>query len=65
MAKKIKCNVDTCEYNNKKNTCCDLDSVAIPCTCKNDECACNEETICSSFKEKKSKRNRGLPLFLF
>ncbi len=56
MAKKIKCNVNTCEYNNKKNTCCDLDSVAISCTCKNDECACKEETICSSFKEKKAKK---------
>ena len=56
MAKKIKCNVDTCEYNNKKNTCCELESVAISCTCNNNKCACKEETICSSFKEKKVKK---------
>lgn len=55
MKNKIKCNVDTCEHNDKKTACCDLESITVSCTCKNDECCCEEETVCKSFKETKNK----------
>lgn len=47
---KIKCDVDSCTYNNTDDKCCELDSIKISCTCKNDECECCEETICQSFE---------------
>ncbi len=47
---KIKCDVNTCTYNNKDNKCCELDSIKISCTCNNDNCDCCEETICQSFE---------------
>lgn len=47
---KIKCDVDTCAYNDNGSKCCELDSIKVSCTCNNDECECCEETICQSFK---------------
>lgn len=42
----IKCDVNTCKHNNTADKCCELDSIEISCTCNNDECDCQEETIC-------------------
>lgn len=54
MAKKskgnIKCDVESCKYNDCKDGICELDSIKVSCTCKNDECDCTESTICDSFK---------------
>lgn len=47
---KIKCDVETCTHNEKKN--CNLDEVKISCNCGSDECNCIDETICESFEEK-------------
>ena len=42
--KSIKCNVESCKYNNTNDNYCTL----------NDSCdACKKETICDSFKERK------------
>lgn len=48
----IKCDVDSCHYNNCDKGCCELDSIAVSCTCNNDECKKCDETICASFKSK-------------
>ncbi len=49
---RIKCNVESCDHNNKKDNCCELDEIEVSCTCKNDECCDCDETICSSFENK-------------
>lgn len=46
---KIKCEVESCKYNDEK--CCELDEVKIGCNCENDACSCSDETICKSFCE--------------
>lgn len=51
----IKCNVDTCVHNNQDDKCCNLDSISVSCTCKNDACTCTEETVCQSFKTTSGK----------
>ncbi len=52
----IKCDVDSCDYNNKENGYCELEEISVSCTCNNDECEKNDETICASFK------NKGAPI---
>lgn len=49
----IKCDVESCKYNNCDNGCCKLDEIKISCTCNNDCCKRTEETICQSFKKAK------------
>lgn len=49
---KIKCNVESCKYNNEKDCLCNLDSIDVTCTCNKCECKNKVETICNSFKEK-------------
>ncbi len=49
----IKCDVETCKYNNCEKGCCELDEVKISCTCNNNCCKKTEETICQSFKKTK------------
>ncbi len=51
-SQKIKCNVESCKYNNEKNCLCNLDSIDVTCTCNKCECKNKVETICNSFKEK-------------
>lgn len=54
----IKCNVETCKYNNCEEGYCELDEIKVGCTCDNDDCCCKEETVCESFKEKKKDKNK-------
>jgi len=46
----IKCDVNSCKFNDKKNKLCSLDKISISCTCDNDNCHRWEETICGSFE---------------
>jgi hypothetical protein len=51
--KSIKCEVESCKYNNKADSYCTLNEIKVSSTCDN----CNarkKETICDSFKEKNS-----------
>ena len=55
MAKKgnsatVKCDVYSCEHCNCKEGTCSLKNVIISCSCANDNCLDNKETICQSFK---------------
>lgn len=50
--KSIKCNVESCEYNDYENEYCTLDEIKVSCTCNSCN-ACKKETICDSFKERK------------
>lgn len=51
MAKKqkIKCDVDSCKHQNSDDKVCELDEIKVSCTCNNDECECNDKTVCESF----------------
>ena len=46
----IKCDVESCKYNNTDNYECELDEIKVSCNCANDDCTCSEETICNSFE---------------
>ncbi len=48
---KIKCDVYSCKHNNKEDNICDLEEIKVSCTCDNDDCDCNNDTICYSFEE--------------
>ena len=51
--KSIKCEVESCKYNNKADSYCTLNEIKVSSTCDN----CNarkKETICDSFEEKNS-----------
>lgn len=52
MAKKqkIKCDVESCKHQNTDEKMCELDEIKVSCTCNNDECECNDETVCESFE---------------
>ena len=49
----IKCLVDTCIYNNCDKTTCSLNEINVGC-CSCNSPNCKEDTVCNSFKEKKS-----------
>ena len=49
---KIKCDVDSCKFNNSEEQKCDLEEIKVSSTCDNNDCKCTEETICDSFEEK-------------
>ena len=51
---KIKCDVESCKYNNCDDECCELDSIKVSCTCDKDDCCECNETVCESFEEKNS-----------
>ena len=51
--KSIKCEVESCKYNNKADSYCTLNEIKVSSTWDN----CNarkKETICDSFEEKNS-----------
>ena len=52
MAKKqkIKCDVESCKHQNTDEKMCELDEIKVSCTGNNDECECNDETVCESFE---------------
>lgn len=50
----IKCEVESCKYNDEEGTC-ELDEIKVGCDCDNDKCSCTEETVCQSFEEDKQK----------
>lgn len=53
--KSIKCNVESCKYNNSDDKYCTLNEIKVSTT--KDPCdTCKKETICDSFKDKKSKK---------
>ncbi|MBE6146977.1 MAG: DUF1540 domain-containing protein [Firmicutes bacterium] len=47
---KIKCNVESCTFQNNSINCCTLPEIEIDCTCDNDKAKTEKETICKSFK---------------
>jgi len=49
----IKCNVDSCRYNDCDHNACCLDEIKVGC-CGCDNPNCREDTACDSFEEKKS-----------
>ena len=49
--KSIKCEVESCKYNNKADSYCTLNEIKISSSCA--KCKNKEETICDSFKDKK------------
>lgn len=50
----IKCDVDSCKYNNYEDQKCELDEIKVSCVCDNDDCKFVDDTICDSFEEKDS-----------
>jgi len=48
-AKNIKCDVDSCMYNDHSNENCTLDEIKVSCECNN-EVTNKKETICNSFE---------------
>lgn len=52
--KSIKCDVESCEYNDCNSCYCTLNEIKVSCNCKPNN-AHKKETICDSFKEKESK----------
>lgn len=50
----IKCDVESCDYNNCEEGTCQLEEIHISCSCDNDKCHNTDETICQSFEETKS-----------
>lgn len=48
----IKCEVESCKYNDDSNYLCTLDEIDVSCTCNKNNCNNKKETICNSFKEK-------------
>ncbi len=52
---KVKCDVESCKFQNDEEGICELEEVQISCDCDNDECGCNEETICESFESAEEK----------
>lgn len=50
----IKCDVENCKYNDDSNYLCNLDEIAVSCTCNKNDCNDKLETICASFKEKEN-----------
>ena len=59
----IKCDVESCKYNNTDNCECELDEIKISCNCANDDCTCSEETICDSFEEKEDTSDNKVSLY--
>ncbi len=63
MAKKqnIKCDVETCKFQNCDKNECELDEIKVSCNCgcNNDEVEDNEETTCASFEYDQEKDNKG------
>ena len=49
---KIKCDVESCKYNDCGKKLCCLDKINVSCTCDCDSCNSKIETICDSFEEK-------------
>lgn len=45
----IKCDVESCKYQDKDKECCTLDEIQVACTCDNDECDCSNDTVCASY----------------
>ena len=50
----IKCDVDSCKYNNCEEGTCELESISVSCLCDDDDCCDCEDTICQSFETTKS-----------
>ncbi len=46
----IKCNVESCEYQDCGSHCCTLNEIEVGCTCGCDEAVDKKETICKNFK---------------
>ena len=47
---KIKCNVESCAFQNNSNSCCTLPEIQVDSTCNNNKTKNKKETICKSFK---------------
>lgn len=50
--KSIKCDVESCKYNNTSDKYCTLNEIKVSSTCNGCD-AKKKETICDSFKENK------------
>lgn len=47
----IKCDVETCTYNDCKTKYCKLKEIKVSCNCNNNEVNNKDETICNSYKK--------------
>lgn len=52
---KIKCNVNSCYFNDVSCEECTLKQIKVSCNCNNHNVHEKSETICSSFKNSKEK----------
>ena len=52
---KIKCNVNSCDFNDINCDECTLKQIKVSCSCNNHNVHEKSETICSSFKNSKEK----------
>lgn len=52
----IKCDVDSCKYNNNKKEC-NLEEIKVSsnCDCPKDEVCDQEQTVCASFEKNEVK----------
>lgn len=48
---KIKCDVDSCCYNDIDHSLCNLQEIKV-CSCNCNDVSCKSETICDSFEAK-------------
>lgn len=53
---KIRCSVGSCQFNNKKENECNLDSVQVSAAAKSDSGAPYDETLCSSYTSRDRKK---------
>ena len=54
---KVKCDVESCKFQNNEEGICELDEIQISCNCSNDDCDCCDETVCESFEYNEDNKN--------
>jgi len=47
---KIKCGVESCQFQDEKKSCCTLDEIKVGCDCGCKEAENSDSTVCKSFK---------------
>ncbi len=58
---RIKCDVESCKYQNDKNGKCILEEIQISsnCGCPSNDISDSEETICASFEYQEKEKKKS------
>lgn len=54
--KSIKCEVNACLHNDKKNYC-NLSEIKVCCSCCKDDVSCKDDTVCGNFENIEKKES--------